>query len=277
MTKAQFEAKKEPKKTELTVMQSIVTGSIAGAVEVLVDHPLWSIKTRMQSGASFTLNPQVLYRGILPNAASMIPITAAQVGLDRFFQERFFGSNYKPTDKEKLATAFAAGAGSAVFGCPTEMIMTHQKTSFYSTGVQLVKQGGLSSLYTGLLATMLRDGMFTAFCLGVTPILKGQIERYYPHELSASVASGVIAGVGATLGTQAIDTVKTTQQAKSAGFLASAQSVYASRGLYGFFNGSLPRGVRVVSAVTQISLINEGMKKLFVPNEEEEQIGKGFR
>ena len=33
----------ETKKPKATVFQSVVTGSVAGAVEVLVDHPLWSI------------------------------------------------------------------------------------------------------------------------------------------------------------------------------------------------------------------------------------------
>ena len=63
-------------KPKTTVAQSLITGSVAGAVEVLVDHPLWTIKTRLQNGEPFSLKPSVLYTGILANAASMVPITA---------------------------------------------------------------------------------------------------------------------------------------------------------------------------------------------------------
>ena len=50
----------EPSSTKVqarvTVSQSIVIGSVAGATEVFVDHPLWSIKTRMQRGDPFTFD-----------------------------------------------------------------------------------------------------------------------------------------------------------------------------------------------------------------------------
>ncbi|OEH46355.1 hypothetical protein lpari_02694 [Legionella parisiensis] len=281
MTQAKFEARKEEsypaeKKNNLSIFQSIVSGSVTGAFEVFVDHPLWSIKTRIQKGDPFTLNPQVLYRGILPNAASMIPITAVQLGLNRVFQKWFLGNRYELSDAQKLTSAFAAGIGSALISCPTEMIMTHQKTGFFSTGLNLVRQGGWPRLYTGLMATMLREGLFSTFFLAVAPTLKVRIKQYYPNDYAASLLAGMLAGVGATLASHKFDVVKTAQQSSitmnSAGFFKTTQKLYTTQGGYGFFKGGFPRGLRVMSAVTLMSWMNEKMDDLLSQNQQKKSI-----
>ncbi|WP_454780664.1 MC/SLC25 family protein [Legionella sp. WA2022007384] len=281
MTQTKFEAHKDEtrpkeKKNNLSVVQSIISGSITGAFEVFVDHPLWSIKTRMQKREPFTLNPQVLYRGILPNAASMVPITAVQVGLNRFFQKWFFENKYELSDTQKLMSAFAAGVGSAAISCPTEMIMTHQKTSFISAGTHLVRQGGCSRLYTGMMATMLREGMFSTFFLAVTPALKVRIKEYCPNDFAASSLAGIFAGIGATVASQKFDVIKTVQQSSiaknPAGFFKTTQKIRAEHGLYGFFNGGFPRGLRVMSAVTLMSWMNEKMTEMLAHHQQSKSI-----
>jgi hypothetical protein len=144
MTQTKLESNLEApkqKKTGLTVTQSIISGSVAGAGEVFTNHPLWVKKRQIQNNELRTNNLKVLYKGIWPNAASMIPISALQVGLNRFFQQTFFKKS-ELTDTQRLTTAFAAGVSSSFISCPTEMIMTHQKKSFYAAGTQLVRQGG---------------------------------------------------------------------------------------------------------------------------------------
>lgn len=257
-------------KPKATVLQSVITGSVAGAVEVFVDHPLWSIKTRLQCGDPFTLNPSLLYRGILPNAASMVPITALQVGLNRCFQNLFFKDKKELSNSERITSAFVAGMSSSFVSCPTEMVMTYQrkeKGSFYNVGKHLVKQGGFTCLYTGLLATALREGMFTAFFLAVTPILKANIQPFCSNDYVASLAAGMGAGVGATLASQGVDTVKTIQQAsnplKPVGLKDAVVKLYSTQGVHGFFKGSVPRGARVMSAVTIMGWVNEKMEAKF--------------
>ncbi|WP_454785122.1 MC/SLC25 family protein [Legionella sp. WA2024007413] len=284
MTQTKNEAHKDKtrpkeKKNNLSVVQSIISGSITGAFEVFVDHPLWSIKTRMQKKEPFTLNPQVLYRGILPNAASMVPITAVQVGLNRFFQNWFFGNKYELSNSQKLISAFAAGVGSAAISCPTEMIMTHQKHSFFAAGSYLVRQGGWSHLYTGMLSTMLREGMFSTFFLAVTPALKVRIMEYCPNDFAASSFAGILAGIGATLASQKFDVIKTVQQASisknSSGFFQATRKIHAEHGIYGFFNGGLPRGLRVMSAVTLMSWMNEKLSELWSHHQSPPKSGPG--
>jgi solute carrier family 25 citrate transporter 1 len=142
-------AAQEKQRPKPTILQSIVTGSVAGATEVLADHPLWSMKTRMQLGLPFTLNPHLLYRGILPNVASMIPITALQVGLNRLFQTLFYKNTTDLSNSQRMTSAFVAGVGSALISCPTEMVMTYQGKNgdkFFASGAHLVARGGWRSL-----------------------------------------------------------------------------------------------------------------------------------
>jgi solute carrier family 25 citrate transporter 1 len=255
-----------------TVGQSIIIGSAAGAAEVLIDHPLWSIKTRIQNSKPFTLRPAVLYLGILPNAASVIPITAIQVGLDRFFQNWFFDNKKEATSTQKIISAFVAGVGSAFVSCPTEMVMTHQQEgnqSFYHAGNYLIKQSGMRSLFTGLPATAMREGLFTAFYLAITPIFKANIQQIFPNanDYLTSLTAGASSGIAATLASQAVDTIKTTQQAsnpnKPLGFKEAVIKIYSTQGTYGFFKGTIPRGARVMSAVTIMGWVKEKMEPTF--------------
>lgn len=252
-------------KAKVTLSQSIMIGSAAGAVEVVVDHPLWVIKNRMQQGRSFTLNPAIVYRGILPNMASMVPITALQVGLDAGMQKIVF-KEVTLSDTHRIATSFVAGIGSSLVSCPTEMIMMQQgkaSSNFYTATHYLYSQGGLRRIYQGLLATSLREGGFTTFFLAGAPILKTKIIPYVHNEAMATLVSGVGAGIGATAVSQAFDTVKTVQQSVDILLKATqaAAQIYSSSGVYGFFKGCIPRGTRVVSALTIMGAVNESLNE----------------
>jgi hypothetical protein len=258
-------------KKNTTVIQSLITGSVAGAVEVGVNHPLWTIKIRMQCGDPFTLNPRLLYRGIVPNAASMIPITGIQVGFDRCLLRMLYKDGAELTDFQCISSAFVAGVGSAPASCITEMVMTHQKKtgeSFYTAGKYVVSNSGWRGLFTGLPATMMREGIFTPFFLAVTPILKGKVLPYVPNNGVALLVAGIGSGLGATILSQAADTLKTIQQGAAHPQQVSlgrvVREIYVKDGLYGFFRGGIPRGARVVSAVTVMGLVTDKMEALFL-------------
>ncbi|GGI78247.1 hypothetical protein GCM10007966_03680 [Legionella impletisoli] len=259
--------KVEPK---VTIAQSLTIGSIAGAAEVLIDHPLWTIKTRIQSGQPFTLNPSLLYRGVLPNAASMIPITSVQVGLNRFVQNVWSHKTNNQSSTERILSSFVAGVGSSFISCPTEMAMTYQSKaggSFCTAVNSLVKEGGWRCLFTGLPATALRDGKFAAFFLAGIPMIKTQIRPYYSNEEEATFVAGLGAGACATLVSQGHDTLKTEQQAAtpvgSLSYRNAVKQIYSNAGGYGFFKGVIPRGSRVVSAITIMGLVCEKMEAKF--------------
>ena len=96
----------------------------------------------------------------------MIPSTALQVGFNRGFQEVLFKNTADLSNTQRLGSAFMAGMASSFVSCPTEMVMTYQGKmggGFYQAGKQIVSQGGYRALFTGLLATALREGKFQLF------------------------------------------------------------------------------------------------------------------
>jgi solute carrier family 25 (mitochondrial citrate transporter), member 1 len=253
-----------------SLMESFASGATAGGVEVLADHPLWTIKTRMQRCEPFTLNPLVLYRGIIPNMVSMVPISALQVGLDRSIHKIFFSNSVELSDTQRLGSAFVAGIGSSLVSCPTEMVMTTQgkkHSSFYKAGNYLVSQAGLGCLYNGWLATALREGTFTACYLAVTPILKKIYEPYFGEQYQAELSAGITAGICGSLASQAVDTIKTIQQdadpLKPVSVVEAVKQVHQKYKWYGFFKGGLPRAARVTAAVYIMGEVTEGLEKKF--------------
>lgn len=261
------------KKSTLTIPESLFSGCIAGATEVLVNHPLWSIKTRIQRGENWKVGPKILYRGLIPNAASMIPITAVQVGLDQSFQTLAFYNAHTLSHPERLSCAFVAGACSALISCPIEMVMTQQSQDG-SSFIKTANSMGFSRLYTGLPATAFRDGFFTLAFIGAIPLVKAQLKPYCTNDLYASILAGIPSGVAATLVTQGVDTLKTHQQASRdpTGFLKSARALYHTAGVQGFFKGTLPRGTRVISAVTLLGIVNDHIKKVLTDAESDDKV-----
>lgn len=261
-----------PKKDQenITIQQSMVSGSVAGASEVLANHPLWTIKTRIQEGKPFTMQPAVLYQGIFYNAASMIPITVIQVGLNHTFQHNFFDNGSSISHGQRLTCAFFAGVSSASISSPTEMIMRRMniESSFYKTASIMAKNNGWRFLFSGLYATGLREGMFTTFFLAGAPIVKEQLTPYIPHNLLGTVVAGVSSGLAAAYVSHPVDTIKTKQQSQpsasqSLSFCQAATKIYKADGLFGFFKGAVPRGLRVVSGVTIMSGITEHLQDAF--------------
>jgi len=266
-----MEASSSDNPKKITLQQSIIIGSIAGGTEVAINHPLWSIKTRIQQQEPFTFRPSVLYRGIIPNVSSMIPITAVQVGLNQFIKDIFYSTS-PFTQEQQIRCAFLAGIGSAFVSAPTEMIMTQQgiqKKSFFEAGQYIIQEGGYRALVRGLPATMLREGPFTACFLAGTPLIKDLLKPYIDNDFFLSVTAGTGAGIGASTATQGIDTIKTMQQSspvsRPLSFANAAQKVYSEKGIYGFFKGGIPRSTRIASAITVMSYVAEKMETKFRP------------
>jgi solute carrier family 25 citrate transporter 1 len=101
------------------------------------------------------------------------------------------------------------------------------------------------------------------FFLAGIPMLKSKVIPYCPNDAVATLCSGMGAGVGATMASQAFDTIKTVQQTATSPIKAidAVTKVYSTHGVYGFFKGSIPRGARVVSAVTIMGAIKEKMEQ----------------
>jgi solute carrier family 25 citrate transporter 1 len=114
---------------------------------------------------------------------------------------------------------------------------------------------------------MMREGMFTACFLAVTPILKSNLQPYCANDYAASLLAGIGAGLGATIASHGSDTIKTIQQgakpSQPVNLRAATQQIISTGGFAKFFKGAVPRGSRVVSAVTIMGLVNEKMEDMF--------------
>lgn len=280
----------EKKSSPLAALfKNVVAGGLAAAVEVGVDHPLWTIKTRKQTGQSFTLNLKVLYKGIGPNAVSMMPITALQVGLAAL------ASGDKPSKTRRTVAGVLGGVGAALVASPTEMVMTYQgasKTGFFASAKMLVERRGFAGLFAGLPLTMVRDGIFSAAFLAGAPIITEWVKPYVPKDsdllakagapsfisewlkryiakdddLLAQVGGGIGAGLVATVLTQTADAAKAVQQKaaqdRSMTMVEAVKGLYAKRGFAGLFAGGLARGSRVVAAITILSSATPAIKEV---------------
>jgi len=252
---------KVKRKQELTVWQSIVSGGVLGFIEVMVNHPLWTIKTRMQGRRPFTLNPEKLYRGVGFAAIGKVPLISTQIGMNQFIKKNFFSDNHELSSTQRILSSFSAGVTSSIFCCPTDMTLSNirkDEVSAIKTIARLYSQGGVRKLYTGFLATMIREGFYATFFLAITPLIKKKIEPFCESNLKAFILAGIASGIGAAIITQPADTIKTVQQRalESKNFTDTFKFIYASYGASGLFEGFLPRSMRVVSGVTLLGVMN---------------------
>lgn len=258
------------KKNKPTIFQSFLAGSIAGTAEVLITHPLWTIKIRMQCGDSFTLNPRILYRSAFYNAVSLVPSIALQVGINRLIQKNVFNDVEKTSKTQQVFSAFASGIGSTLIRCPTELVMTQRRIhnkKFIVTANDLLKEKGIKVLYTGFTAIAIRSGAFATSFLVAMPTLKSKIINYGIQEPVASVSAGLISGVTSAILTQAFDTVNAYQQSRahenSFSMIESVKKICGQRNFLPLFKGGGTRALQVASATSVIGFVNEKMNTYF--------------
>lgn len=248
------------KQTELSSLQSYAIGAFTGLAEVLVTNPFFIMKTNLQQGLTIPWRLTSLYKGAFANALGFVPITSIQIGASQWMIKNWFSQ--PPSALEKSGVTFAAGALSSVVSCPIEKIMTLENNmphlSFRQTLKYQFQVQGLKSLFSGQMATLFREGGFAVFFLTVTPILKAYLHQHTQHDTSSSVIAGLGSGIGATLVTQPLDTIKTTQQASSSplGFFKTAQGLGPAQ----LFKGSLARGSSVMLSITLMSMLKEQLE-----------------
>ncbi|MFO1257841.1 MAG: MC/SLC25 family protein [Gammaproteobacteria bacterium] len=255
-----------------TFFKGTLSGGLGGALEVLVDHPLWTLKTRLQDPnipreSKFTMNPRILYRGLGPNMASMMPITALQIGAAGGVKRAIANTN---EDKEisELCTLFSSAMGgfvSATVSSPTELIMSRQTEhqGFYATMKDMIRREGARSLGKGFWGTANRDAIFTSAYLFGVPYIKNKLQ---PHlsEKGATLAGGVVAGTTGALLSQPFDALKTAQQVSHThtSMWRIAKEKVRQEGLRGLYKGGVPRTLRVISAVTLISSVDQKIRTM---------------
>lgn len=240
-----------------TFLKDIVVGSLTGISEVTVNQPLVGIKNALQQ--SQPIRPKKLYKGYCVNALSMAPITAMQVCTNSIFQ-RILSSGKDLSIKDKILSAFLAGAISSLVSSPSELIMIKQQNhgkNFYQTLKNLLKEKKIRSLTRGIVPTAFRDGGFSTGYLALSQIISKELEKVTDHQ--NKLLGGVLAGILSAIVTHPFDTIKTQMQAHDQN-LTTTLRTYDQEGFKTLFKGLIPRTTRVMMAIPLMSILSNNLR-----------------
>jgi hypothetical protein len=203
-------------------------GLFAATADIVLTHPLWSIKTLLQSGltrpeigALLLKRPRLLYQGVLPNAASMLPINTFRV----FVHDRF--QPYFTWDRTHCLAPLCSGAMSGVLASPIELIRTTQlqysmrfpscAMSFSQAAQQVLHRGGLGMMLSaGLPSIACRDALYTMGFLAWAPMAQQYAQSRWGQDTVVDLGAYLVTGMSISLLNHPFDTIKTWQQTQAA-------------------------------------------------------------
>lgn len=281
--------------------KQIITSGLSGAIATTCIYPLTFAKNMLQAqkgvGKEKKYSGPVdvwvktfkaesvrgIYKGWLPNVIFVMPEKALKLTLNTTFRE-WLGVNSEQRQGRKAVLRQVAAGGLAGFfqtivTCPMELVTLHgglMKEAVAKGTIprvipypELLRSLGLSGVYTGVFATMMRDVPFSFIYF---PLYATCNDRFGP--LAGGFAAGTIAGFLAT----PMDVVKTRVQqpkatdASTAGaritasdffarevstYTATAKRIWAEEGAQAFFKGAVPRMAIVASLFGLLQFVNE--------------------
>jgi hypothetical protein len=243
---------------ELTQTQNALLGAGSGVIETMINQPLAYCKNASQQRLPMAFDPRVLYRGCLANCLNQGCVTGFQFVANGSIQRLVTSGEDRPlTTAEQILSGGIAGAASAVFCGPLELVMTQQQrkgTSLTGTMSALASRGPTSFL-RGFGMTAAREGMYAAGYLGLTPVVRSKLVNDFGVQEDISRAIGAIgSGVLICAVTQPIDTVKTclqgdVEQVTYKGALETYRALQRENGFAAFYRGIGWRCLRMCAAI----------------------------
>ncbi|PXF40924.1 Mitochondrial substrate carrier family protein X [Gracilariopsis chorda] len=292
------------------ILQNILFGGVAGVIGQSSVYPLYTIKTHLQrypahynnfvqAGAKIYRQTGLrsLYRGLGPALIGVFPEKAIKLSVNDYLTAVLS----RPDGSISVPMAMLAGGGAGlsqvVATNPMEVLMINMHTSNRSMA-QLVSQLGISGLYKGASATLLRDIPFSMLFFSMNTFMRAYFTDSNGNlPMSKVFIAGILSGSTAAAASTPADVIKThlqytshssTSPSKSNPKLASAshslhsqppsstsvpsrplsssaappqyqgiahcaKSIWASRGISGFFSGVGPR-VLTISPLFGVTL-----------------------
>lgn len=249
-------------------------GSAAGAGEALFNQPAISAKNALQQKrplGEFIKSPALLYSGLGVNLLSVVPSTAAQMGISHALKEVMPSDDTVTGMPIALARNGLAGVGAALLCNPSELVIINQqnwKTGAWPTMQRLYRENGMSVAMRGYTAKAGRESIFCAGFLAAYPLIKEKLKSNYGLDgLAGTVAATTVVGPVIGVATHPFDTISTRMQADPSekqfkGFWDTARKIWAQGGLRGYGAGLLPRIVRIKIAIPLMSEISNRLKKV---------------
>lgn len=254
-------------KNTLSLWELCVCGAFASAFADFVMHPIDTIKVFQQTSKVATTilsaTSQIwksggiigFYPGVLPYVfADSISgsIKFAVFEFAKTFSEYRLNPKYYPISR--FVCAAIAMLACSIALVPGEVIKTRLQSGAYGSFSQMLtttlSEGGISGLFTGYAATMIRDIPYTMLELGLYENIKSFIRSTKNKQdldsneelLAAAITGGITAFV-----TTPLDLVKTRLMVQSTGsvvyggVLDALHSIYSQGGISALFVGSSAR------------------------------------
>jgi len=259
---------------EVTDSENVGIGFFAAFLEAIVLQPTLYWKNAAASGGKvpFSLKPSVIYRGTSTAIVSEMQMMGLQFGLTSVLQKLYLSTvlgvaagTAGTTGQEEMSffgeviLASAGGALSALTSSPMELIMIQQQLrggSMLTQARRIVTVYGVGAegLFRGLSQTMLRDSVYTAGLLGITPAGQNILERRGHSERAAGFYASVIGGVTCAIGSQPFDVMKTCLQGDLEREVHQTvgntfRGLYESGGVSRFMKGSFFRTLNIVGTI----------------------------
>jgi solute carrier family 25 citrate transporter 1 len=201
-----------------------------------------------------------------------IPKAGIRFGGNAYFKKLLAGENGKLNMGQQFLAGMGAGTVEAVLAVtPMETIKTKliQSNMSLVPGVQaILRDSGLSGLYQGLFATILKQSSNQGLRFMFFNKYKDLMTDYgqgSPLNPLTALMGGMMAGCFSTFGNNPFDVVKTKMQGQDAAQYKSTadcfRQILRTEGLRGFYKGVVPRLGRVVPGQGVIFMSFETVQK----------------
>jgi len=275
---------KEVVRVPLSPMENLAVGSFSGALETSIQMPILTYKLCLQEGRPLPQTMKGWFRGVAVQAGTVAPITAIQFAVNGLLQSMVRGNedpNRKLNDIEIIGTAAGAGALSALVYSPVDLITIQQQKlakNPVDTLRHLFKEYGPQGIMRGLFSCALRESVYTAGYLGLSPVVTAHLQQtttFSNSPLASKITGACLAGIMAAIVTHPVDTAKTVIQA-DIGVKVHPNSRTAfmhllnTEGVSSLYRGFVPRTVRICGAFFACTTIQDQAIKL-----KSEMVGKG--
>eukprot|EP00761_Pharyngomonas_kirbyi_P012668 gb/GECH01012695.1/.p1 GENE.gb/GECH01012695.1/~~gb/GECH01012695.1/.p1 ORF type:complete len:320 (+),score=21.19 gb/GECH01012695.1/:1-960(+) len=290
----------------------LLAGGVAGTFSTLATQPFDVVKTRMigrQKPSESTVSARYalrsvmaengiagLWRGSVPSAYRVGPGAAIYFSCIHNLTQIIGDTNEEEgmpvvTPLQGLLVGSVSRGLVAVMTCPIVVVKTRfeysrgpAKSKFFQTLYSIGRNEGMSGLFRGVLATLVRDAPYSGVYVGVYNYAKTPVARMY-NEPSTSAAKvtltcGAFAATVSTMCTHPFDVIRTRLQlqhfgispvtepnsAQYSGVRKTAVRIFRDEGTRGLFRGLSLRIVKrsISSAITWT--LYEQMTKMMMQN-----------
>eukprot|EP01031_Cornospumella_fuschlensis_P033079 gene33079-40014_t len=281
----------KPKKLPLPI--KLVVGAVAGVVGTCCIFPIDMVKTRLQandkgkySGPADVVKKIVsqeggvkaLYRGLPVNLIGVTPEKAIKLAANEFFREKFENDDGSISLQHEIFSGAAAGFCQVIATNPMEIVKIRMQTQMLLPPeermgtMQVVRGMGIKGMYSGTLATLVRDVPFSLlFFPGYANLKKLLADEKGENSIPSLLAAGGTAGALSAAFVTPTDVVKTRLQLKGGverygNMLNAYKTIIREEGFMALYKGAIPRMV-VVGPLFGITLLAfEAQKNYMIRN-----------